>query len=73
MIYTRIKSYYNGKFTNCEHLYFGNNHSDALRKFRQEYPEHKNCVLIAETYDSEDEKNTEHFKSCLNCGCVHNF
>ena len=71
MIYTRIKSYYNGTFTNCEHLYLGNNHSIALNKFRSEYPEHNDCILIAESYDSEDPDNKEHFQACLNCGCVH--
>lgn len=71
MVYVRIKSYLNGKFTGCEHLYLGNNHVNALDKFRKEYPEHKNCILIAESYDSEDERNKEHFKACLNCGCVH--
>ena len=71
MIYVRIKSYLNGKFTGCEHLYLGNNHVNALDKFRKEYPEHDSCILIAESYDSEDERNKEHFQACLNCGCVH--
>jgi hypothetical protein len=72
MMYVRIRSYYNGTFTSCEHLYFGNNQSEALNKFREKYPEHEKCVLIAEAYDSNDERNREHFKACLNCGCVHN-
>ena len=71
MIYIRIKSYLNGQFTNCEHLYLGNNQVKALERFRKEYPEHRNCILIAETYDSEAEKNKEHFNVCLRCGCVH--
>ena len=71
MLYTRIKSYYNGEFTGCEHLYLGNNQVKALEKFRKEYPEHNDCILIAERYDSEDERNAEHFKICLSCGCVH--
>lgn len=71
MIYTRIKSYHNGEFTTCEHLYLGENTVEALEKFRAEYPEHYKCVLIAERYDSEAEKNREHFKACLNCGCIH--
>lgn len=71
MLYTRIKSYQNGVFTNCEHLYLGSNQSTALERFRSEYPEHKDCILIAESYDSEEECNKEHFKACLRCGCVH--
>lgn len=71
MIHVRIKSYSNGQFTTCEHLYLGDNHVNALARFRKEYPEHKNCVLVAETYDSEEEKNKEHFNVCLRCGCVH--
>ena len=70
MLYTRIKSYNNGEFTGCEHLYLGNNHVKAMMRFKKEYPEHKNCILVAETYDSEEEKNKEHFTSCLYCGCV---
>ena len=72
MVYTRIKSYYNGEFTSCEHLYLGNNQVEALEKFRKEYPEHDKCILIAEKYDSEEERNKEHFKACMRCGCVHN-
>lgn len=53
MLYTRIKSYSNGKFTGCEQLYSTINQSIALQKFRADYPEHKECLLIAETYDSE--------------------
>ena len=71
MLYTRIKSYHNGVFTTCEHLYLGNNHTKALERFRNEYPEHKECILITETYDSEAGKNKEHFQACLKCGCVH--
>ena len=71
MLYTRIKSYLNGKFTGCEHLYMGNNHVKSLDRFRKEYPEHKDCILIAETIDNEDQKYKEYFQVCLNCGCVH--
>lgn len=71
MIYVRIKSYLNGQFTGCDHLYLGNDHVKALVRFRKEYPEHKNCILVAETYDSEADKNKEHFNVCLSCGCVH--
>lgn len=71
MLYTRIKSYLNGEFTGCEHLYFGNNHVKALNRFRKEYPEHKDCILIAETIESENLKYKEYFQACLNSGCVH--
>lgn len=71
MLYTRIKSYHNGEFTSCEHLYLGTNQSKALERFRIEYPEHKECILVAQTYDSEAEENKAHFQACLRCGCVH--
>ena len=71
MLYTRIKSYHNGEFTSCEHLYLGTNQVKALERFRNEYPEHKECILVAQTYDSEAEENKEHFQACLRCGCVH--
>ena len=69
MLYTRIKSYNNGKFTTCEQLYPTTNQSIALQRFREDYPEHKECILIAEYYDSE--ANKEHFEICKTCGCVH--
>ena len=62
MKYVRIKSYQGGKFTGCEHLYSGNDHVKALERFRKEYPEHKDCVLIAETIDSEEPKYKEYFR-----------
>ena len=72
MIFTRIKSYdQNGKFTNCEHLYLGKSHTNAILKFRREYPEHDQCIVIAETYDSNDPKNKEHFNIMKKCGCIH--
>ena len=72
MIYTRITSYFpDGRFTTCEHLYLGNSHTDAILRFRKEYPEHKDCIVIAETYDSDDKKNKSHFAACVRCGCVH--
>lgn len=71
MKYVRIRSYYNGEFTSCEHLYTGTNQVDAIARFRKEYPEHDNCILIAEAYDSEKPENKSHFAACVNCGCVH--
>lgn len=71
MQYVRVKSYLNGKFTGCEHLYLGYDQSAALKRFRKEYPEHDSCILIAENYDSEREENKAHFSACLRCGCVH--
>ena len=43
----------------------------SLDRFRKEYPEHKDCILIAETIDNEEPKYKEYFQVCLNCGCVH--
>ncbi len=70
----RIRSYLpDGTFTSCEHLYRGYTQASALARFRQEYPEHNKCILVAEDYDCEDPKNAEHFKACKACGCVHFF
>ena len=55
----------------AEHLYLTDSHVKAIERFRKEYPEHKDCIVIAEDYDSDDPKNEEHFRICMNCGCVH--
>ena len=70
MIYTRIKSYRDGELL-AEHLYLGDSQVKAIERFRKEYPEHNDCIVVAERYDSEDEKNKEHFRICCQCGCVH--
>lgn len=72
MLYTRIKSYYqDGRFTGCEHLYLGNDHVNALLRFRAEYPAHDSCICVAETIDSDAPENREYFEICCRCGCVH--
>lgn len=71
MIYTRVRSYNDGEFTTAEHLYLGDNHTKAIIQFRKEYPEHSNCVVMAETFDGEKPENKELFEICLRCGCVH--
>lgn len=71
MMYVRIKSYYqSGKFTSCEHLYPGNDQVKALERFRRNYPEHKDCILVAETIDGDDPKNEEYIHIFYRCGCV---
>ena len=72
MEFIRVRSYLQtGEFTGCEHLYLGNRQDIALDRFSRDYPEHKDCIIVAEYYDSEDEKNKEHFNACMRCGCVH--
>lgn len=71
MQFVRIRSYLDGKFTGCEHLYLEDNQAKALGRFRSEYPEHEKCILVAEYYDSEKEENKAHFEACWRCGCVH--
>ena len=74
MDYVRLTSYYqDGRFTSCEHLFLGNDQVKALEWFRKEYPAHRDCIVVAEHYDSEDPKNAEHFAACKRCGCVHPF
>jgi len=53
-----------------EHLYIGNNHVKALEKCRKANPEFEDCILIAQTFDPEEEKNKEYFKALLRCDCV---
>lgn len=66
---TRIKSYLNGKLV-AEHIYY-RNQTKAIEMFRKEYPEHDECIVVAEDYDETDPKNAEHFKVACDCGCVH--
>ena len=74
MQYVRLRSYYQtGEFTNCEHLFLGDNQVKALEWFRKEYPEHDECIVVAEYYDSDDTKNAEHYAACKRCGCVYPF
>ena len=66
---TRITTYtQDGKFTGCEHIYARNQYK-AIEWFKHEYPEHSNCIIVAEDYDPD--KNPSHFKACSDCGCVH--
>lgn len=72
MMYVRIKSYQDGVFTGCEHLYSNCTTLDkGIQKFRHDYPEHESYLVIAEHYDSNEECNKEHFEMCKACGCVH--
>lgn len=72
MQYVRLWSYLpDGTFTTCEHLYLGTNQVKALEWFRREYPAHKDCIVVAESYDSDE--NPEHYAACKRCGCVHPF
>lgn len=70
MKYIRITSHLNGQLL-AEHLYLTDSQVKAIERFRREYPEHKDCIVVAEDYDSEDQKNKEHFEICCRCGCVH--
>ena len=55
MILTRVKSYLqSGEFTTCEQIYVTTNQQEALDKFKRTYPEHKDCILVAEYIDSND-------------------
>ena len=72
MEFIRIRTYgADGEFTGCEHLYFGNSQTKAIVRFRREYPEHNDCIVVAEAYNSEEQKNKEHFGACSRSGCVH--
>ena len=68
--YIRIRAYHEGTLVG-EHLYKENSQVKALERIRKDIPEFAPCILVAENYDSTDEKNLEHFEVCKNCGCVH--
>lgn len=71
MSFTRVRSYSkDGKFTGCEHVY-ARGQVKALEWFRKDYPEHKDCIVIAETVEEDLDNPSEWFKACNNCGCVH--
>lgn len=72
MKFTRIVSRSHGEYL-TEHLYIQRgvptDKVDAFKRFLNEYPEHRNCDLTIENYDSEN--NPDHYNSCSRCGCVH--
>lgn len=70
MKYIRITSHKDGRLL-AEHLYFTDSQVKAIERFRKEYPEHHDCIVVAENYESDDPKHKEHFNACLRCGCVH--
>lgn len=72
MKYVRVRSYLDNKLI-ADHAYGGDNQSNALSRFRKEYPEHDKCILIAETIDDTDPKYSEWFRVARNCDCVHFF
>lgn len=73
MIYVRIRSYKEGSLM-AEHLYLKTGtQQDAIDHFRKDMPEHKDCILVAEDYESTAPENKEHFNICRECGCVHFF
>lgn len=72
MEFVRITSHLNNRLV-CEQLYLAESHVKAIERFRREYPEHANCIVIAENYDSDDPKNKEHYAACVRCGCVNVF
>ena len=66
---TRITSYYNGRLV-ADHIY-ARDQVKAIEWFRREYPEHKECIVVAENFDETDPKNAEFLRVASNCGCVH--
>lgn len=72
MKYVRIRSYSNDKLV-ADHAYGGDNQSIAIARFRREYPEHDNCILVADTIDDDDPEYKEWFRAARECGCAHFF
>lgn len=71
MKFIRVKSYHNGKFTGAEWLCFGDNQVKALERCRSYYPEHNDCVFIAETIDDSEPKWKEYVKVCNRCSVLY--
>lgn len=71
MIFTRVKMYYKNQFV-MEHCYLTDSHVKAIERFYRDYPKYRcpDCNAVAETFDSEDPKYEEWFKTCIRCGCV---
>lgn len=67
MKFIRIKSYLDDKLV-CEQLYLTDSQVKAIKRFRKDYPTHKNCIVVAENYESDEHK--EHYEVCKRCGCV---
>ena len=65
---TRVKAYLNGEFTTFEIVYFTDSHAEALHKFRVEFPNMNECILIAETLNTENEKDNRFIETCVKCG-----
>lgn len=65
---SRVKAYLNGKFTTFEMIYLTDSHSEALHRFRTEFPNMNECILICETLDSERDK--EFIYTCVKCGNI---
>ena len=70
MRYYRVRSYFvGGKWTGADHLYLCENSLKAIDAFRKEYPEHDRCIVTAEEFDKEN--NRDLYKVFVDCGCVH--
>ena len=67
MKFVRVRSYLQSGELAAEQLYLGENQYEALERFRRDYPEHQNCVLVAETVDGDDPKNEEYIRVCIGC------
>lgn len=68
--FVRITSYKaNTGILYAEHLYCTDLQTYAITRFRKEYPEHKDCIVVAEDYDPDE--NPSHFQACKDSGCVH--
>lgn len=60
MTITRVKSYtQDGKYTHAEMLFPETRQDIAIDKFKKAYPEHNDCIVVAEYFDSNDPKYSE--------------
>lgn len=63
---TRVKAYINGNFSGFEMVYFTENQAEALQRFRKEFPNMQNYILVAETLETE--KDSDFIDLCYRCG-----
>lgn len=69
MVGTRIKSYYKEQLVG-DVLFPCDNQTMALDKYRRYHPEMKDCILVAESYDTDAPENKEHLQAFIKCGCI---
>ena len=64
-----IRAYYKGKMVG-DHIYMGDDQVKALDRYRRDFPDHNDCICVAETINDEDPTLAEFFAVHYRCGCA---